>query len=912
MTADLYRARHAVPWDRVAKVTHCVDCLPGSCPMNAFVKDGVVVREESSGNIPPVEPGVPDMNPLLCQKGLAWSRQLRSPDRLLHPMRRIGPRGSGEWETIGWEEAFDEVAEAMLDAICQSGPEAIVQECTPQIGMLVPTMRFGATVGTTRLDVNASINDFWAGFQQVYGKFFPTFSYDDLFHSDVILIWHANPAYTAIPLFHYMTEARYRGAQVVLIAPDVSPSHTHADLFVPVQPGTDAALAMSMAQVILSEGIGDESFVRTQTDLSLLVRRDTGRYLRSSDVEESGRDDRFFHATDTGPTPADPADLLSGSGARLEGSWTIHLVDGSEVEVEPLLAMLRRTLDTDWTPEKATAVCGVHPETIRHLARMVAAGRTHVLVPAGMAKYFHGDLIARGVLLVLALTGNWGRKGSGTGGWATIFDGQFFAMSKPTAGIEGADAVMGLLDGARSMLAEADPTLSPELAGSELWRNVSQISGMVPPFFFWYQHAGFAARQNDPVATDPTQPRPFEEYYSEAMDAKWWPGADRSDLRPRVLLEIAGNMLRRTRGGKTVLLEHLWPQLDKVVVIDVRLSETARHADIVLPAAHSYEKVGFGMPTPWTMILGLSDKAVEPAGEALGEWEILTGVLAAMERLAASRGVESYTDSAGAVRRFEELVGQFTFGGALRDEADLANEMIRDAELVGNLPQGTTLETLRNHGWTRFSDWGPTPMSFGQASPFPVAETHCPLRNHVELGHPYPTLTRRAQFLLEHPWFEEAGEQLPTHKDPPALGGDHRFRITSGHNRWSIHAMNITNPLLLGTHRGRPFALVNDDDAAELGVEDDGEVRIFNDHGEFHVEVRTSPAQKPGMVTVYNGFEGFHFPGGSGPNEVEPGVVKWLGLAGGYGHLRYAPTEWQPIPADRCVSVSIEAAPKGA
>jgi nitrate reductase alpha subunit len=197
-------------------------------------------------------------------------------------------------------------------------------------------------------------------------------------------------------------------------------------------------------------------------------------------------------------------------------------------------------------------------------------------------------------------------------------------------------------------------------------------------------------------------------------------------------------------------------------------------------------------------------------------------------------------------------------------------------------------------------------MSLGQASPFPHNETHSPLRNHVEQGHPYPTLTRRAQFLLEHPWFEEAGEALPTHKGPPALGGDHPFRITSGHNRWSIHAMNLTNPLLLGTHRGRPFALVNDADAAALGVDDDGEVRVYNDHGEFRVAVRTSPAQQPGMVTVYNGFEGFHFPGGAGPNEVEPGVVKWLGLAGGYGHLQYAPTEWQPIPADRCVSVSLE------
>ncbi len=365
-------------------------------------------------------------------------------------------------------------------------------------------------------------------------------------------------------------------------------------------------------------------------------------------------------------------------------------------------------------------------------------------------------------------------------------------------------------------------------------------------------------------------------------------------------------MLRRTRGGKTVLLEHLWPQLTKVVVVDVRMSETARYADIVLPAAGSYEKVGFGMPTPWTMLLGFSDAAVDPPGEAQGEWGILQGLLRAIGERAAARGLESYRDRIGTVRLFGDLERQFTLDGAITDEERLADEMVRDAEMAGNLPPGTTLSTLRARGWTRYEDWGAMSQGQGQASPFPRDETHSPLRNHVEQGHPYPTLTRRAQFLLEHPWYVEAGEAIPVHKEPPPFGGEHRWRLTSGHNRWSVHAMNTTNPVLLGTHRGKPFVLVSSDDAASLGVGDDDEVRIWNDLGEFRVAVRISPAQRPGALTVYNGFEGFMFPGGDGPNEVEPGVVKWLGLAGGYGHLQYAPTDWQPVPADRCVNVSIE------
>ena len=912
-TEAAYRKRAGGPWDRVVKVSHCVDCLPGSCSLNAFVRDGIVVREESSGNLPVMEPGVPDMNPLVCQKGLAWSRQLHSPDRLVHPMRRVGDRGSGRWERIGWGEALEEISDAILDAIDEIGPEAVVQEGSPEIGMVAPALRFGTTLGATVLDVNGSINDFWAGFHQVYGKFYPTYSYDDLFHSDTILMWHSNPAFTTIPVFHYIPEARYHGAQVVLISPDVSPSHSHADLHVPVRPGTDAAFALAMCQVVLDEGLIDTEFVSSQTDLALLVRTDDGRFLRESDLVAGGRDDRFLLATaEEGPTAADPRDLWANSRdstVELEGRWSVALHDGTEVEAEPLLAVLHRQLDRDHTPEQAVAVCGVEAGTIRTLARQVASGRTHVLVPGGMSKYFHGDLIARSVLLLLGLTGNWGRKGAGVGGWATgLFDGHLLAMSKPTTGVEATTSLVEMLNATRTMLQEADETLTPELATGQMMRMLSSGIGMVPPAFFWYRHAGFAERMDSPALAG-TGLRSFGDYLAEAEAQGWWNGVNRPDDQhpPRVLIEIAGNMLRRTRGGKAVLLERLWPQLDKIVVIDIRMSETARYADIVLPAAGTYEKTGFGMQTPWTMTLAFSDAAVDPPGEARGEWWILTELLESLARRAHARGVESYQRAGGTVHRFDELVGQFTFGGAIRNEEDLADEMIRDAEMIGNLPAGTSLETLRRDGFTRYADWGMMAMAQGQASPFPEDETHVPLRNHVELGHPYPTLTRRAQFLLEHPWFMAAGEALPAHKEPPPLGGaDHRFQLSSGHNRWSIHAMNTTNPVLLETHRGKPFLLMNTHDATELGVDDDEEVRVWNDHGSFTVAVRISPAQRPGALTVYNGFEGFMFPGGDGPNEVEPGVVKPLGLAGGYGHLAYAPTEWQPIPADRCVGVSIE------
>ncbi len=915
-TAARYRDRTS--FDSVAWGSHCVDCYPGSCPYHVFVRDGKIVREEVA--TPHLgewgRPDIPDNFPLGCNKGAAWSKQVDSPDRVRHPLRRVGPRGSGEWERISWDEALEEIADSIIDTIETSGPEAILKEGTPEAAAIMAVDRFLGLFGATVTDLNGSINDFAPGHHLTLGKFFPIFGFDEGEHftSDVLLFWHTNPTYTTIAIYHWFAEARYKGAELVLFAPDVSPSHTHVDLHVPVRWGSDPAVALAMCQVIVEEGLVDQEFVKTQTDLSLLVRTDTERFLRQSDLVEGGRDDQFFHLDSASgeAREADRANLLVSYDPALEGEATVMLADGSPVTVRPLFVRMKENLG-DYTPEAVQETTGCHPEMLRTVARKVAGSRTRILMGMGANKAYHSDLYQRTMLLLLALTGNWGRVGAGINCWAaTQVDGQVMLSAKQVAGVEGTEQVMSALDAVADAVRESDPTMSEELVSLEMWRGFGGgggAGGMVPPVFFWYWHAGFRDRWNNPTFNDPEMPRSFDEYFAEALESGWWSGVERPgpECPPKVLIECGGNMLRRTRGGRGLLLENLWPKLEKIVTVDFRMSATALHSDIVLPAAQHYEKATMHIPI---MAMVFSDEAVEPLEEAKPEWEIFSLLCKAVERRAAARGLETYEHRSGLEYRYDDLWSRYTLDGALDTQERVLDEILRDSAYVGVLPDDTDITRAREEGVIRFTDWGRLGMAQGQATPWPEkrGDPVNVFSNHVERGDPYPTLTRRAQFLIEHPWFVEAGEDLPTHKDPPLMGGDHPFRMTTGHNRWSIHAMNMANPVLIETHRGEPHVVVHPDDAAAKGIADHDRVRVSNDCGSFVVRAKLSAAQRPGGVTVYNGWDPFMFEGWSGPNDVEPGMVKYLGLAGGYGHLRYGPMEWQPVPIDRAVNVDISPA----
>jgi DMSO reductase family type II enzyme molybdopterin subunit len=853
-----------------------------------------------------------------CQKGACWGYIHYAPDRVTHPLKRAGERGEGKWQEVSWDDALTEIADAMLDAVEDQGPESILTLMTPEAGA-VPSRLFSGALGTPMTDGNAEFQDFSPGYYLTWGKFNPVSSMDDWFLAELTLIWHCNPVYTNIQWYHYVAESRYNGGEVITVAPDYSPSAIHADYHLPVRIGTDASLALSMCKVIIDEGLHNKRFIQEQTDLPLLVRTDTGRFLRGSEMAPGGREDQFywFDRKTKQAVPAPRSTLSMGDvDPELEGTFRARLTDGSEVEVQPVFQRLRDLLK-DYEPEAAAKICEVSAEMIRTLARKVAVKRTKIFSGWNSGKYYHGDLMERAMALLLALTGNWGKQGTGTRSWAVAgLDGMSLAQAKGRAGQDAAREFSRQLLQMRGMLGQDDPTMTAEMMiNRAMEMGAARLGGMgrmFPPVFLWYYQYGYKERFNREDWADPSMKRTFDEYLEEAIEKGWWDHALAKvwkEVEPRVLIETGGNLLRRQRGGQEMLLEHLWPKLNMIVSVDFRINTTGLYSDYILPAAQHYEKMGMGMPSCHHLNTILIDKAVDPPDEAKSDWEIGVMLVEKVEERAKARGMKEFTTRDGQVGSLEGLVDRLTLGGRIRDEEARWDESFRDDAAYGILPEGTTLETLREKGTVRWQGWGLTGHGLAQASTIEPDKTHNPFRWHTEEKMPYPTLTRRSQFYIDHEWFLEAGEELPVHKENPNHGGDRQFRLISGHPRWSIHSMNMTNNIIQNTHRGEPFIFLNPEDARASGIENGEEVKVVNDAGHLNISVKLSSSVRPGLVILYNGFEPYQHREWYSQSDVEPGVVKWLHMAAGYGHLNYRPMHWQPIPVDRGIGVDVEKLP---
>jgi len=895
-------------WDQIVKGSHLTNCAyQQACNFNLYVKDGVVLREEQAANYPPRnDPAIPDFNPRGCQKGACYAHRLYDPTRIKYPMKRIGPRGSGQWKRVSWDEALSDVADAIIDTATKEGPEAIVQGGGTRVmnagseGSAPTTFFIG--LGAPLSNVTADNGDDHQGVALTMGKIIIADSADNWFYSDMILIWGGNPAYTNIPNFHFISEARYNGTKIVTITPDYSPSAIHADLWVPVNVGSDAALALSICQVILGERLYREHFVREQTDLPLLVVESTGKFLRQKDVQSGGREDIFyFWDEQSGRAVEAPRKSLALNGLvpALEGSYKVEGLNGP-LAVKPLMEALRAHLDAGYRPDQVSRVTGVSPLLIEQLAREIAAARGVVNMSTyNWGKFYHGDLIERAMVMVFALCGHIGHRG------ATYSAFSMMGLDTSIGGLERrGDQIILSAAGADPRFAQwREEGYTDEMILYEYVHDSFASGKVTPTSLMYFIHGGILDLCEKHPGWDPYLKRPVKEYVREAFEKKWQFIAPGPDKEPRVMFALGGNFLRRARATQTLLTNFL-PKLRLMVTIDWRWNATAMYSDVVLPACTWYEKTStFMVGSPVQPFVHIVNQAAPPLYESFGEWKLFCLLARKIEERARARGVESYKDAAGVERRFAGLEDKITFGGLYQEDDE--EGVARDALLNASNVESVDWEEFKERGLAEYTGVGTGMRSIGNACDVVPGEPMVPLTWHTEKKEPYPTLTRRIQFLIDHELFRELGEDLPMHKDPPFAGGKFPLQITGGHARWSIHSDQVDDTLMLQLQRGEPMMFVSRQDAAARGIRDGDLVEVTNDVGSFCIQVAVSPAVRPGQVIIYHAWENYQFSGWEHFKNVMASPLNPVELAGDYFHIRPITMANYPGFSDRDTRVEI-------
>ena len=160
-------------WDRVVRGTHGTNCQ-GGCAFNVYVKDGIVWREEQQGEYGQLDADTPDYGPRGCQKGLRHAKYMYGKQRILYPMKRVGERGSGQWERVTWDEALAEIADRYLDTCAAHSPASVTFGLGTGLVMkraaLAALQRFATITGSPSPEAFAGVGDLPTGVYLTVGE----------------------------------------------------------------------------------------------------------------------------------------------------------------------------------------------------------------------------------------------------------------------------------------------------------------------------------------------------------------------------------------------------------------------------------------------------------------------------------------------------------------------------------------------------------------------------------------------------------------------------------------------------------------------------------------------------------------------------------------------------------------------
>ena len=387
------------------------------CEREVVVRDGMVVNtrpkaDEAFGRRP-------------CLRGYNTVARLYAEDRIKYPMKRVEgtPRGAGEWERISWDEAIQTICEKWREAYDEYGSHSAVMVggggggvSALTVGKLASGMNMVASeasvdnavkvglarvLGTPNNPSNKPGHDPWE---------------EDVYKAKTVVSWGANFSHTYTQRWHNLIEAQRNGTRLVCIDPNQTLTADRADNWYRVRPASDVALLNALVQVIIEEGLHDTAFLKEQSAAAALVRKDTGKYLRMSDLTDNlpeGEPD-----ADGNPTYIDsyvvwdPAAESWGSindvaDPQLEGELTVE-----GVETATAFTLLVDHL-ADYTPEKVAETVDMTPDEIRELARICADGPVLHIDGLGWQQYDNGVGVGQGLATLMTVTGQLGKPGAG-------------------------------------------------------------------------------------------------------------------------------------------------------------------------------------------------------------------------------------------------------------------------------------------------------------------------------------------------------------------------------------------------------------------------------------------------------------------------------------------------------------------
>lgn len=282
-------------------------------------------------------------------------------------------------------------------------------------------------------------------------------------NAKLVICWGMNWISTKMPDGHWLSEPRIKGTKVVTVACEYQSTSNKADTVIVIRPGSDTALALGMANILINENLYDADYVRGHTDLPFLVRMDTLKLLKPQEIikDYKNKDLENTQLLKEGEKPTSPIKQvkqvvseklrqewgdfvvwnqdtnkpegvsrdevgISGNFA-LEGEFNLETTDGKKIKVRPVFDLVKEHVSY-FGPEVVSDVCHVNKDAVIELAHEIAQNKSKTLIPVGMGPnhFFNNDLKDRAIFLVCALTKNIGFHSGNIGSYAGNYRGAYF------------------------------------------------------------------------------------------------------------------------------------------------------------------------------------------------------------------------------------------------------------------------------------------------------------------------------------------------------------------------------------------------------------------------------------------------------------------------------------------------------